>query len=168
MPSPSTTIITALQPLKPDLHERAWASIPHPTLPLLATAHAKSVTIFSLSTLSAHSVLTGGHTRSVRSAAWKPNLPPHQLCLVTGSFDSTAGIWRWDGQSGGGEAAREVEVTAAGRRDGDNDNSDGETDWEFTLVLEGHDSEIKSRRRVGDDRGAERARGRRQGRGLVP
>ncbi|KAM4066952.1 WD domain, G-beta repeat domain-containing protein [Hirsutella rhossiliensis] len=121
--------IRPLPPFQPDLHERAWASIPHPTLPLLATTHAKSVTVFSLATLSPHSTLTGGHTRSVRSVAWEPGLPPHKLCLVTGSFDSTAGLWRWDG-------------------DGDGDNGDGESDgdkdWEFTLVLEGHESEIKS------------------------
>lgn len=146
--------ITALAPFKPDLHERAWSSVPHPTLPLIATAHSKAVTVFSLSTSSSHSALTGGHTRSVRSVAWKPNLPPHRLCLVTGSFDSTAGIWRWDGDASGDGAdagALEVEVTARDierRRAGDeDDNSDAggaEKDWEFTLVLEGHDSEIKS------------------------
>ncbi|CRK42563.1 hypothetical protein BN1723_005366 [Verticillium longisporum] len=59
--------ITSLPPLKPDLFERAWSSTPHPTLPLLATAHGKSVTIFSLASLASHSTLTGGHTRSVRS-----------------------------------------------------------------------------------------------------
>ncbi|KAJ4252696.1 Cytosolic iron-sulfur protein assembly protein [Fusarium falciforme] len=149
MTSPTSARIIALPPFKPDLHERAWASIPHPTLPLLATAHSKAVTVFSLSTASAHSTLTGGHTRSVRSAAWKPHLPPHRLCLVTGSFDSTAGIWRWDGDEAaqqGGEL--EVEVTQRDvRRKNDDDSDDdspGDKDWEFTLVLEGHDSEIKS------------------------
>ncbi|CRK11869.1 hypothetical protein BN1708_002309 [Verticillium longisporum] len=106
--------ITSLPPLKPDLFERAWSSTPHPTLPLLATAHGKSVTIFSLASLASHSTLTGGHTRSVRSVSWKPNLPPHQLCLVTGSFDSTAGVWRWDG--------------------------DGE--WVCVAVLEGHEGTV--------------------------
>ncbi|RNJ56177.1 cytosolic iron-sulfur protein assembly [Verticillium nonalfalfae] len=144
--------ITSLPPLKPDLFERAWSSTPHPTLPLLATAHGKSVTIFSLASLASHSTLTGGHTRSVRSVSWKPNLPPHQLCLVTGSFDSTAGVWRWDGdlplseQEAG--ASRETEVKAVSRpsradADSDVDSTDAK-DWEFTLVLEGHDSEIKS------------------------
>lgn len=132
--------IVALPPFNPDLHERAWASTPHPTLPLLATAHGKSVTVFSLSTLSSHSSLTGGHTRSVRSASWKPNLPPHRLCLVTGSFDSTAGVWRWEDDGGDGRAANEREITSGG----DADSEGGEQDWEFTLVLEGHDSELKS------------------------
>ncbi|KAI5457248.1 WD40-repeat-containing domain protein [Mariannaea sp. PMI_226] len=151
-PPSSSARIVALQPFKPDLHERAWASIPHPTLPLIATAHAKSVTVFSLSSASAHSSLTGGHTRSVRSAAWKPGLPPHKLCLVTGSFDSTAGIWRWDGDVGADAAnnddALEVEVTSRQVQRKALDDSDvsdaGDKDWEFTLVLEGHDSEVKS------------------------
>lgn len=144
--SSSSTQILPLPPLKPDLHERAWTSVPHPTLPLLATAHAKSVTVFSLSTLSSHSALAGGHTRSVRTAAWKPGLPPHKLCLVTGSFDSTAGLWRWDGDDEG-EGSREVEITSATRGPSSDDGSEAAAaakDWEFTLVLEGHDSEIKS------------------------
>ncbi|KAF4120970.1 WD40 repeat [Geosmithia morbida] len=131
--------LTPLEPLNPDLHERAWCSTPHPTLPLLATAHGKSVTVFSLSTLSSHSSLTGGHTRSVRCAAWKPNLGPNKLCLVTGSFDSTAGMWRWEDHS---DVAREKEITADGSDS--ESNAGGAVDWEFTLVLEGHDSEIKS------------------------
>lgn len=140
--------VLPLPPFKPDLYERAWCSAPHPTLPLLATAHSKSVTIYSLSSLSSHSSLSGGHTRSVRSIAWKPNLPPHQLCLVTGSFDSTAGLWRWDGELpfSGNEASAseplEIDLSSSRRANGDGE-SDGDQDWEFTLVLEGHDSEIK-------------------------
>ncbi|KAG9250235.1 WD40-repeat-containing domain protein [Emericellopsis atlantica] len=132
----SSTHIRPLPPLTPDLHERAWSSTPHPTLPLLATAHAKSVTVFSLTTLTPHSNLTGGHTRSVRAASWKPNLPPHKLCLATGSFDSTAGIWRWEDRG----AEHETEI----RNGSDGDEKEEEDDWEFTLVLEGHDSEIKN------------------------
>lgn len=128
----SSKHLLPLPALTPDLHERAWSSTPHPTLPLLATCHSKSVTIFSLTTLSSHSVLTGGHTRSVRLASWKPNLPPQQLCLVTGSFDSTAGVWRWE-DTGNGDA---FQVNGDGQEE--------DTEWEFTLVLEGHDSEIKS------------------------
>ncbi|CAG9956084.1 unnamed protein product [Clonostachys rosea f. rosea IK726] len=133
--------LVALPPLRPDLHERAWFSAPHPTLPLLATVHAKSVTVFSLTTLSSHSNLTGGHTRSVRSAAWKPNLPPHKLCLVTGSFDSTAGLWRWEDEAAAASSSGGLEVEVTGR---DGDSEKGDQDWEFTLVLEGHDSEIKT------------------------
>ncbi|KAI1126585.1 WD40-repeat-containing domain protein [Nemania abortiva] len=129
--------LVPLPPFKPDLYERAWQSLPHPTLPLLATAHQKSVTVFSLSTLSAHSTLTNGHERSVRSTTWKPNLPPHRLCLVTGSFDSTAGLWRWEDE-GQGSGSLEVEITGGAKEDAE------ERDWELIVVLDGHDSEIKS------------------------
>ncbi|RDA86362.1 hypothetical protein CP532_4321 [Ophiocordyceps camponoti-leonardi (nom. inval.)] len=137
-PTPSATAIAPLSHLLPDLHERAWASVPHPSLPLLATAHAKGVTVFSLATLTSHSTLTGGHTRSVRSVSWEPGLPSHKLCLVTGSFDSNAGLWRYDADGGSG---METEVTAEA---GDDSRSDGDQDWAFTVLLEGHGSEIKS------------------------
>jgi cytosolic iron-sulfur protein assembly protein CIAO1 len=166
-----------LPDFKPRLFKRAWCSIPHPTLPLLATAHDKEVTVFSLATLSKHSALTGGHSRSVRSAAWKPGLPPHRLCVATGSFDSTAALWRWNGETEfegqtaeddgvangaetgnvGGADVMEVEITGndGGRGAGqsskraqmDDDSSaseSGKDDWELDLVLEGHESEIKS------------------------
>ncbi|KAI1388418.1 WD40 repeat-like protein [Hypoxylon trugodes] len=137
----STVTLAPLPPFKPDLYQRAWQSIPHPTLPLLATAHQKSVTVFSLSTLSAHSALTNGHERSVRSTSWKPNLPPHKLCLVTGSFDSTAGLWRWnDDSSPQGDDGLEVEVTG----DSDSDKDPADKDWELIIILDGQDSEIKS------------------------
>ncbi|KAI3317614.1 WD repeat protein [Xylariaceae sp. AK1471] len=130
--------LVPLPAFKPDLYERAWQSVPHPTLPLLATAHQKTVTVFSLSTLSAHSALTNGHERSIRSTTWKPNLPPHKLCLVTGSFDSTAGLWRWEDEGQGGNGL-EVEITGGDKQDGEE-----EKDWELIVVLDGHDSEIKS------------------------
>ncbi|KAF4587594.1 WD repeat protein [Ophiocordyceps camponoti-floridani] len=132
--------ISFLNHLEPDLHERAWASIPHPSLPLLATAHARGVTVFSLATLTSHSSLTGGHTRSVRSVAWEPGLPSYKLCLVTGSFDSTAGLWRLDVDE---KSGMETEVVAIGRRDGRGSDS-GQQEWDFALVLEGHESEVKS------------------------
>ncbi|KAK4223029.1 putative cytosolic iron-sulfur protein assembly protein 1 [Podospora fimiseda] len=127
MPPPTKAIISPLPPFQPDLYIRAWSSHPHPTLPLIATTHDKSVTIFSLSTLSKHSSLTGGHSRSIRSAAWQPSSTPSTLKLVTGSFDATAGIWTYD-QSG----TLEKNVSAE------------EDEWEFNLVLEGHENEIKS------------------------
>ncbi|PFH55492.1 hypothetical protein XA68_18165 [Ophiocordyceps unilateralis] len=136
---PSIATISFLHHFEPDLHERAWASVPHPSLPLLATAHAKGVTIFSLVTLTSHSMLTGGHTRSVRSVAWEPGLSSNKLCLVTGSFDSTAGLWRYDVNGGPG---LETEVVAASDCNGE--RSDVDQDWDFTLVLEGHESEVKS------------------------
>ncbi|KAI3341686.1 WD40-repeat-containing domain protein [Ustulina deusta] len=134
----SSMKLVPLPPFKPDLYERAWQSVPHPTLPLLATTHQKSVTVFSLSTLSAHSALTNGHERSVRSTTWKPNLPPHKLCLITGSFDSSAGLWRWEDEGQGGSGGLEVEMTGGAKEDAE------EKDWELIVVLEGHESEIKS------------------------
>lgn len=150
--------LEALAPLKPNLNQRAWTSIPHPTLPLLATCHSKAVTIYSLSTLSSHSSLTGGHARSVRDAAWKPALPPHKLCLVTGSFDSTAAVWRWDGEyevsfepSNNPDQNLEVEITTRHSTSNNSTNADDDVsydkdalEWEYTLVLEGHESEVKS------------------------
>ncbi|TPX13230.1 uncharacterized protein E0L32_006430 [Thyridium curvatum] len=144
---PASLELKSLPAFRPDLYQRAWSSTPHPTLPLLATAHNKAVTIFSLSTLSSHSTLTGGHARSVRSSTWKPGLPPHTLCLVTGSFDSTAALWRWqkdvpfDSSSGDDPSSLEVEVKQGGGGDG---GDGGEDDWEFSLVLEGHENEVKS------------------------
>lgn len=140
--------LEALPPLKPDLNERAWASIPHPTLPLLATCHSKAVTIYSLSTLSSHSLLTGGHSRSVRTGAWKPGLPPHKLCLVTASFDSTAALWRWDADNmplpeSSSNQGLEMDIALSNNAHEDHDSTKSD-DWEFTLVLEGHESEVKS------------------------
>ena len=140
MPSPTPpATITPLAPLKPDLYERAWSSTPHPTLPLLATSHGRTVTVFSLTSLTPHSTVTNGHERSIRCTAWKPNLPPSRLCLVSGSFDSTAGLWRWESTANKeGDHATDLTTTS-----GDEEEEEEETDWQFTLVLEGHDSEIK-------------------------
>ncbi|KAK0740681.1 WD40-repeat-containing domain protein [Schizothecium vesticola] len=140
---PPSSALTPLPPFRPDLYQRAWLSIPHPTLPLLATAHATSVTIFSLANLTQHSTLTGGHARSVRSVAWQPttttidnnNNNNNTLRLVTGSFDATAGVWSYRDKTHS-PSALEQDVTG-----GDSDDSD---EWEFNLVLEGHDNEIKS------------------------
>ncbi|EPE07483.1 wd repeat protein [Ophiostoma piceae UAMH 11346] len=137
--------VRALPPFQPDLYQRGWSSIPHPTLPLLATAHNKSVTIFSLTNFTAHSSLTGGHSRSVRSATWKPSLPPNKLCLVTGSFDSTAGLWRHEQPDGEGQGLEKEVTFGDNNSDDDGDSDKGENDaWEFTLVLEGQEHEIKS------------------------
>lgn len=151
--TPTSAAITPLPPFQPDLYQRAWSSTPHPTLPLLATAHAKSVTVFSLATLSKHSALTGGHARSVRTAAWQParggggggnGNGGKRLGLVTGSFDATAGLWSFEGdrdQEGGG-LEREVRMGGGG---GDGDEEEEEArEWEFNLVLEGHENEVKS------------------------
>ncbi|KAK4115650.1 WD40 repeat-like protein, partial [Canariomyces notabilis] len=150
--------ITPLPPFQPDLYQRAWSSVPHPTLPLLATAHAKSTTIFSLATFTKHSALTGGHSRSVRAVAWQPSSGRnvHRLRLVTGSFDATAGMWSYGyGDSDGYEAEREEGADGEGLErevrlkddhddeDGDDGDNAGDKEWEFNLVLEGHENEVK-------------------------
>lgn len=56
--------------------------------------------------------------------------------MVTGSFDSTAGVWRRD-EADHEHDDNEVEIG------GDKDNAEEKEDWEFSLVLEGHDSELK-------------------------
>ncbi|PMD44032.1 WD40 repeat-like protein, partial [Hyaloscypha variabilis F] len=109
---------------------RAWVSIPNPNgLPLIATATSdKTVRVYSLRNFTLHSMLEGGHSRSVRSVAWQPAVKnTGTLCLATGSFDATMGIWR----------RRE-------ERFADNEDSDNDDDWEFAIVLEGHDSEVKN------------------------
>ena len=37
--------------------------------------------------------LEGGHTRTIRSLAWKPNMPSGELVFASSSFDATSVIW---------------------------------------------------------------------------
>ncbi|KAK2071498.1 hypothetical protein P8C59_005917 [Phyllachora maydis] len=153
---PARVRVIPLPPLQPDLYQRAWCSAPHPTLPLLATTHHKSTTVFSLVSRSAHSTLTKGHERSVRAVAWKPALQPGQLCLATASFDGTAALWRHKASDPAGrprDLAVEITTTtttaaaagrAADRGYPDDDDDDDDDEWELSVVLEGHESEIKS------------------------
>lgn len=106
----------------------------------------------SLVTFSSVGVVGGGHKRSVRSCAWKPGSGPRRTdgqgvqgigesVLVTGSFDASAGIWRrWEAGSGlikdDDEAGVERDFTTPEDRDEDEE-------WQFAVVLDGHDSEIK-------------------------
>lgn len=142
----------ALTPLAtgtPACTTRAWMSAPHPRLPLLATACSdKTVRLYSLRDFRQQAVIAGGHKRSIRSCAWKPNAPGESV-LATGSFDASAGLWRRDEAGGRPARAREREVDfttglAGGGADADADGSDDEDDeWKFAVVLDGHDSEIK-------------------------
>ncbi|CAG7996323.1 unnamed protein product [Penicillium salamii] len=120
--------ITHLSDLTPPSQERTWLTAPHPTLPLLATCSSdKTVRIYSLSNFTLLSTITGGHKRSVRTAAWKPHSDGESV-LATGSFDATVGIWRrWDNYGGEAESA-----------------SDDDEEWRFAVLLDGHDSEVKS------------------------
>ncbi|KAG0646038.1 putative cytosolic iron-sulfur assembly 1 [Hyphodiscus hymeniophilus] len=167
LPSTITRIVT-LAEFKPIASSRAWVSIPNPNgLPLIATATSdKTVRVYSLKNFTLHSTLEGGHSRSVRSVAWKPAVKNDGvLSLATGSFDATMGIWRrrealgerggvlnTDFEGVGQDGDLEVEVLADGevkeplqlRNAKDDVESDSEEDWEFAIVLEGHDSELKN------------------------
>jgi cytosolic iron-sulfur protein assembly protein CIAO1 len=132
--------LVPLSDFSPNSVTRAWVSIPHPTLPLLATPSSdRNVLIYSLQNFRLHSKLEKGHKRSIRTVAWKPNLSPDTLSIVTGSFDATAGIWRRNEAAAKMEAlGLETDVTNV-----EGDEEEEPHDWEFSLVLEGHDSEIK-------------------------
>lgn len=98
----------------------------------------------------------------MRSVAWKPTTKnTGKLCLATGSFDSNMAIWKReestfaDGAMGEREAHEELgneevefEVTSEGEKKPvpriQNVESDNEDDWEFVVVLEGHEAEIKT------------------------
>ena len=139
--------IKPLATLTPPASTRTWLTNPHPTLPIAATACSdKSVRIYSLQTFQQQSTISGGHKRSIRSCAWKPNTVG-QSVLATGSFDASAGIWRrTEDGSAGAKGGAEQDFTnglAGGNIDGDAEAED-EDEWHFAIILDGHDSEIKS------------------------
>ncbi|KAF2399207.1 WD40 repeat-like protein [Trichodelitschia bisporula] len=134
--------LSPLATLTPASTSRTWLSAPHPTLPLVATATSdKSVRVYSLTTFTLISSIAGGHKRSIRSCAWKPNTRGESV-LATGSFDASAGIWR---RAENDAAVEEVDFTRRGARGDDSDEEGGDEDeWQFSVILDGHDSEIKS------------------------
>lgn len=83
--------------------------------------------------------------------------------LVTGSFDATAGIWRrWnegaieeavahneddypeEGEEGGARGKSKSTQGDTTEEGDDGDDEEEEDGWRFAVILEGHDSEIKS------------------------
>lgn len=73
--------------------------------------------------------------------SWKPGVKG-QSVLATGSFDSSAGIWRH-------EEDGNLEDDFTNRRIGGGEDSDGREDgdddeYQFSCILDGHESEIKS------------------------
>lgn len=69
--------------------------------------------------------------------------------LATGSFDASAGIWkRWEEGAGsgsiGGTAEGKDEIDFTGGLAGGGDEDDEEDEWRLEVILDGHDSEIKS------------------------
>ncbi|KAJ6264263.1 Coronin-2B [Drechslerella dactyloides] len=125
-------------PAQPD---RVWCAVPHPHLPLVATASTdRVVRIYSLRDFSLVSTIEGGHKRSIRSLAWKPNSKGESV-LATASFDSTTGIWHRS------EHARDPQPIIGGDEENEisqSDEREEEEEWRFAVVLDGHDSEVKS------------------------
>ncbi|KAL1975644.1 hypothetical protein VTN31DRAFT_4036 [Thermomyces dupontii] len=151
--------IAHLADLTPPSLDRTWLTAPHPTLPLAATCCAdKTVRVYSLSNFRLQSTITGGHKRSVRSCAWKPQgRVKGESVLATGSFDSTVGIWRrWDRYPFQGSMQEDEENTSnnnnnnnhddlsMGDEDREEEEDEEEEEWRFAVLLDGHDSEVKS------------------------
>ncbi|KAI4128476.1 MAG: hypothetical protein LQ338_002706 [Usnochroma carphineum] len=109
--------IALVATLTPPCASRAWLTAPHPNLPIVATATANALRIYSLTSFTLLSTITGGHKRSIRSASWKPG-SKNQPVIATGSFDASVGIWSQD--------------------------EDDKEEWRFAIVLDGHESEVKS------------------------
>lgn len=145
-PSATPGQITLLSTLAEPSVSRTWLTAPHPTQPLVATCSSdKCVWIYSLKTSSHLSTINGGHKRSIRTCAWKPNLKGENV-IATGSFDATVGIWRrWDNDMSlrrtDVKMSEEDFTEANGNGNLDEDDDD---EWRFAIVLEGHESEVKS------------------------
>ncbi|MCJ1350917.1 MAG: Cytosolic iron-sulfur protein assembly protein [Icmadophila ericetorum] len=143
--SPPGTI-ALLSTFTPPSLARAWLTAPHPSLPIVATCSSdKSVRIYSLTSFTLLSTISGGHKRSVRTCAWKPGIKGESV-LATGSFDASVGVWkRWDTEDMNPRPERdELDFTNGMDEGGENDNTEEDEEWRFALVLDGHDSEVKS------------------------
>ena len=133
--------LTLVSPLNPPSLSRAWLTAIHPSLPWVATcASDKIVRVYSLTSFTQLSAIAGGHKRSVRTCAWKPGSGKEGSTLATGSFDASVGVWRKEED---GPSAREVDFTG-GEDAGNGEEREEDEDWRFALVLDGHDSEVKS------------------------
>ena len=130
--------LALLSPCTPPSLSRAWLSAPHPYLPWIATCSSdKSVRVYSLSSFTLLSTISGGHKRSVRSCAWKPGAKGESV-LATGSFDASVGVWKhWDSDAGGFNPKPETDFTST-------ENAEEDEEWRFALVLDGHEHEVKS------------------------
>ena len=150
-PTSSQGALSLLSPLQPPSLARSWLTAPHPTLPILATCSSdKTVRIYSLTSFTLLSQVEGGHKRSVRSCAWKPGVKGESV-LATGSFDASVGIWKHCDQSIGGVGSGTHDVgdemdysNGNGGGDGDGKDEEDDSEWRFAIVLDGHDSEVKS------------------------
>ncbi|KAF2770143.1 WD40 repeat-like protein [Teratosphaeria nubilosa] len=144
MATPLPKKLSHLATCQPTCNSRTWLSNPHPHLPILATACSdKTVRIYSLHNFQQQSTISGGHKRSIRSVAWKPNSKGESV-LATGSFDASAGIWRRWEEGAGDVQQRERDFTSGLSGGGDGQDGEEDEEWRFAVILDGHDSEIKS------------------------
>ncbi|KAF2833614.1 putative cytosolic iron-sulfur protein assembly protein 1 [Ophiobolus disseminans] len=140
MPNSRLYTLKPLTTLAPPSSSRTWQTAPHPTLPIVATACSdRSVRVYSLTSFILLHSITGGHKRSVRAVSWKPGTKG-QSVLATGSFDASAGIWRREEQSSNEDDFTNRRIGGAE----DEDGRDDDDDYQFSCILDGHESEIKS------------------------
>lgn len=135
--------MSLLSVLTPPSPSRAWFTAAHPRLPIIATCFSdKSVRVYSLTTSTLLSTISGGHKRAIRTCAWKPNLKGESV-LATGSFDASVGIWRrWDGDMD--LIRNETHIPGFSAESENVDEEDDPEEWRFAIVLDGHESEVKS------------------------
>lgn len=132
--------LSPLAALAPPSSSRTWQTAPHPKLPIVATACSdRSVRVYSLTSFTLLHSITGGHKRSVRAVSWKPGVRG-QSVLATGSFDSSAGIWRREERGSNEDDFTNRRIGGAE----DEDGRDDEDEYQFSCILDGHESEIKS------------------------
>lgn len=135
-------MLNLISTITPPSFSRAWFTAAHPDLPIIATCFSdKSVRIYSLTSFTLLSTISGGHKRSIRTCSWKPNLKTESV-LGTGSFDATVGIWR--SAQIAPAAGTSPEDLAENKHHDDSDDEDDDEEWRFAIVLEGHESEVKS------------------------
>ena len=144
VPDSATCSLSLLATLNPPSNSRTWQTAPHPSLPIVATACAdRSVRVYSLTSFTLLHSITGGHKRSVRTVSWKPGTKG-QTVLATGSFDSSAGIWRRDERGTLENDFTNRRTRGAGSDNDDEEEDDDADDYQFSCILDGHESEIKS------------------------
>lgn len=151
MDSEYVPVLSLLAQLSSASPTRAWQSAPHPHLPIVATATSdRTVSIHSLRDFRILSTISGGHKRSIRSVAWRDDGKKGESVLATGSFDSTVGIWKREdaytkdeGGPPGGTTEDDLDFSNEGFIGSESIRSEESEDWQFAVLLTGHDSEVK-------------------------
>lgn len=151
MENPNLPSLSLLAQLNIPSQTRTWQSAPHPHLPIVATATSdKTVSVHSLRDFRLLSTISGGHKRSIRSVAWRDDGKKGESVLATGSFDSSVGIWKRedaysnaDGGPPGSNIDDDMDLTNEGFVGSESIRREDPEDWQFAVLLTGHDSEVK-------------------------